>query len=173
MNSFTSSNAGPSQGYQIRNAQQSDPEDDSYIQSSANSIISINPINTSRQLSIKKKNEKDYKNNKENQPNFKLKPPNSYVIKNGLFNYKLLDINPNIPRRVEFTCTMPKCGVKLHYPAARMQIGSSGSLHYREKHIQIASNIEDKRNGLIKSKLYIYITNSIYTNIFIKIRARL
>ena len=135
MDSFISSNAGPSQGYQIRNAQQSDPEDDSYIQSDANSITSINPINTSRQLSIKKKNKKDYKNDKENQPNFKLKPPNSYVIKNGLFNYKLLDINSNISRRVEFTCTIPKYRVKLHYSTARMQIDSSRPLYYREKHI--------------------------------------
>ena len=41
MASFTSSAAGPS-NYRIRPAQESDPEDDSYISSDANSVISTN-----------------------------------------------------------------------------------------------------------------------------------
>jgi hypothetical protein len=135
-----------------------DPEDDNYINSDANSVIStINPKNNPFRQPIKKKQNKDFKNTKENQPNFNFKPPNSYVLNNGLFNYKLLDINPNLPRRVEFTCTMPRCRAKLTLPANRVQIGSSGALHYREKHIQIASNIEDEKRGLINSKNYLII----------------
>ena len=156
MASFTSLAAGPS-NYRIRPAQESDPEDNSYITSNANSVISIDPIDNPFQQPIKRKNVKNFKNTKENYPNFKFKPPNSYVINNGLFNYKLLDINPNNPRRIEFTCTMSKCRAKLTLSVARIQIGSSGALHYREKHIQIASNLQEEKNGLINSKYYIYL----------------
>jgi hypothetical protein len=42
MDSFISSTSGPSTSFRVRNAQESDPKDDSYIGSDANSGISIN-----------------------------------------------------------------------------------------------------------------------------------
>ena len=136
MDSFTSLNAGPFNEYRICNAQELDPKDNNYINSNANSVIlTINPKNNPFRQPIKKKQNKDFKNTKENQPNFNFKLLNSYILNNGLFNYKLLDINPNLFKKVEFTCTMSRCGAKLTLPANRVQIGSSKALHYREKYI--------------------------------------
>ena len=102
MTSFTKS----SSSYQIRNAQESDPKDETYN-------ISDNNTNISTNTPFKKLTKKDkFKFKKENQLNYIFKPPNAYIIKENLFSYKLLDINFNTPQRVVFYCTMPKCSIK-------------------------------------------------------------
>jgi hypothetical protein len=91
MDSFTSLNAGSSNEYRIRNAQEPDPKDDNYS-------ISDNNTNISTSNPFKKPTKTDkFKDEKGNQPNFTFKPPNSYIITEGLFTYKLLDINYSTP----------------------------------------------------------------------------
>ena len=111
MDSFTSSAAGLSTSFRVRHAEESDPEDNSYISSDANSVKSINkpfkkPTKNNKNKDNKNKNDiykdnKDktnkFKNEKGNKPNFTFNIPNSYVVKNGLFSYKLLDINYSTP----------------------------------------------------------------------------
>jgi hypothetical protein len=64
MDSFTSSAARPSTSFRVRNAQESDPEDNSYINSDTSSIISTNQ-------QFKKPAKKDkYKHEKENKPDY-------------------------------------------------------------------------------------------------------
>jgi hypothetical protein len=130
MASFTSSNASPS-NYQIRNTQESDPKDDSYNNSDNNSITSI--INPNIFKKPSKKND-EFKNKKGNKNGFNFKPPNSYLIRNKLFNYKLADINYSTPRKVIFTYTIPNYNSQIIYKATRAQISSNRVKHYKEKH---------------------------------------
>ena len=157
MASFSSSAAGPS-NYQIRNAQESDPNDNSYSSSDTNSInLSSTPIIFKKPT---KKNE-EFKNEKGNKSTFTFKPPNAYIITAGLFTYKLLDINYSYPRKVIFNCTMLGCKTYFSYKAIRAQISSNGINHYKDKHKIIAINKEEE-NTKIKSKLFIYFKLYIY-----------
>jgi hypothetical protein len=146
MASFTSSAAGPS-NYRIRPAQESDPKDNSYISSDANSVISTN--NCFKTLAKKD----EFKNEKGNKSTFSFKS-NAYAITAGLFTYKLLDIDYSTPRKVIFYCTMPGCNKEIPYNATRAQISSNGILHYKEKHKLIATNLNEEQDPKkIKSKL--------------------
>lgn len=150
MASFSSSAASPST-YRIRNAQESNPNDDNYSNSDNNSInLSSTPI------VFKKPNKTNeaFKNEKGNKSTFTFKTPNSYVVSAGLFSYKLLDINYSTPRKVIFFCTMLGCKTSFSYKAIRAQIASNGVNHYKDKHKIIATN-KDKERTKIKSKLYI------------------
>ena len=150
MASFSSSAAGPS-SYQIRNAQESDPNDDNYSNSDDNSVNLL-----STPIIFKKPNKKneEFKNEKGNKATFIFKSPNSYVVSAGLFSYKLLDINYSIPRKVMFFCTMPGCKTYFTYKAIRPQIASNGINYYKDKHKIIAIN-RNEEDTKIKSKLYI------------------
>ena len=145
MDSFTSSTAGPSTSFNIRHAQESDPDDNNYY-SSDNSIKSIrDPFKKPL-----KKTEK-YKNEKGNKSTFNFKEPKSYLIKEGLFTWELLNIDYSKPRQVVFKCTMPNCNYINYQQASRVQIGSNGTTHYLNKHRFIAVNKEAEKT-LIKSK---------------------
>ena len=111
MDSSTSLAAGPFTSFRVRYAEESDPEDNLYISSDANSVKFINKlfkklIKNNKNKDDKNKNDiykddKDktnkFKNEKGNKLNFTFNIPNSYVVKNGLFSYKLLDINYSTP----------------------------------------------------------------------------
>jgi hypothetical protein len=146
MASFTSSATRPS-NYRIRPTQESNPKDNSYISSDANSVISTNNY-------FKTPAKKDkFKNKKENKSTFSFKS-NAYTITASLFTYKLLDIDYSTPQKVIFYYTIPGYNKEIPYNATRAQISSNGILHYKEKHKLIATNLNKEQDPKkIKSKL--------------------
>ena len=129
MASFNSSIAGHSSSFNIRYVEDSDPNDDSYQNSDNNSVESISKI-------FKKllKKSEEFKNEKGNKPNFKFTVPKSYLIKEGLISFELLNINYSQPRKVLFKCTMPNCSWKTVFKAVRPQISLNGTDYYKRKH---------------------------------------
>lgn len=95
-----------------------------------------------------------FKNNKTNNINYSFSALKSYLIKEGLFTFNLLDIDYSTPRKVEFKYIVLRYSYKCVLRASRPQIGSNGSTHYREHHKEIAYNKESEAY-LIKSKLLI------------------
>jgi hypothetical protein len=160
MDSFNSFIAGPSRpsqsGYQIRPAQESDPNDDSYSNSNHSSV---NIVPTPNIFKKPNKKSEEFKNEKGNKSTFIFKAPNAYAITAGLFTYKLLEINYSTPRKVVFFCTMPGCKSYFSYNAVRAQISSNGINHYKDKHKIIATTNKEE-NTKIKSKfIIIFILN--------------
>lgn len=70
-------------------------------------------------LKNQKKKEKGNINLKGNKENYIFKVPNIYTLKANLFTYKLLPININTYKMVEFTCIILNCNYKYEYKAIK------------------------------------------------------